>query len=131
MPLAWAHAEFVKLMISRHVGHPVDRPTAVFDRYAGRRPVVGIAVWCLHAPVNRIARGTSLLLALPGSTRLRWTRDGWGTATEVETEPTGFGLYTAELDAASIGDAREIDFTFQWSDTDRWIGEDFRVTVTS
>jgi len=50
---------------------------------------------------------------------------------ETETEQTGFGLYTAEIDAAAIGAAREIDFTFQWSDTERWIGEDFRVTVTS
>jgi glucoamylase len=68
-------------------------------------------------------------LALPGSTRLRWSPDGWGTAAETETQPIGFGLYMAELDAASIGDAREIDFTFQWSDTDRWLSEDFRVTV--
>ena len=130
MPLAWAHAEFVKLMVSRNLGHPVDRPRAVWERYGGRRPKVDTVVWCLHAPVNRIARGTSLLLALPGSTRLRWSLDGWGTAVETETEQTGFGLYTAEIDAAAIGAAREIDFTFQWSDTDRWIGEDFRVTVT-
>jgi len=103
----------------------------VWERYGGRRPKVDTVVWCLHAPVNRIARGTSLLLALPGSTRLRWSLDGWGTAVETETEQTGFGLYTAEIDAAAIGAAREIDFTFQWSDTERWIGEDFRVTVTS
>jgi hypothetical protein len=28
-----------------------------------------------------------------------------------------------------IGEAREIDFTFRWSDSERWAGEDFRVTV--
>ena len=27
--LAWAHAEFIKLMVSRHLGRPVDRPAAV------------------------------------------------------------------------------------------------------
>ena len=35
MPLVWAHAEFIKLLISRHLGHPVDRPRAVWQRYRG------------------------------------------------------------------------------------------------
>src|SRR5438874_7895449 len=26
MPLAWAHAEFVKLLVSRQIGHPFARP---------------------------------------------------------------------------------------------------------
>jgi glucoamylase len=29
MPLVWAHAEFIKLMVSRQLGHRVDRPRAV------------------------------------------------------------------------------------------------------
>jgi glucoamylase len=29
MPLVWAHAEFIKLMVSRQLGHPVDRPRAL------------------------------------------------------------------------------------------------------
>jgi glucoamylase len=131
MPLAWAHAEFVKLMVSWSLGRPVDRPSAVWERYGGRRPAAKTAVWCLHAPINRIARGTSLLLALAGGTRVRWSTDGWGTASEVDTQATGFGLYTTELDAAAIGGAQEIEFTFRWSDADRWIGENFRVEIAS
>ena len=30
MPLAWAHAEYVKLLVSRQIGHPLDRPAAVW-----------------------------------------------------------------------------------------------------
>jgi len=37
MPLAWAHAEFVKLLVSRGLGRPFDRPRAVWQRYRGRR----------------------------------------------------------------------------------------------
>jgi hypothetical protein len=44
---------------------------------------------------------------------------GSGTAAETKIQPTGFGLYTAELDVASIGEAGEIDITFRWSDSDR------------
>src|SRR5262249_813122 len=41
MPLVWAHAEFIKLMLSRHLGYPADRPRAVWRRYQGRRPTAG------------------------------------------------------------------------------------------
>ncbi len=38
MPLAWTHAEYVKLVVSRSLGRPFDRPQRVWQRYAGRRP---------------------------------------------------------------------------------------------
>ncbi|MBK6289718.1 MAG: glycosyl hydrolase [Gammaproteobacteria bacterium] len=34
MPLAWTHAEFVKLLLSIQRGKPVDCPRVVFDRYS-------------------------------------------------------------------------------------------------
>ena len=37
MPLAWAHAEFVKLLVSRQIGHPFARSRAVWQRYRGHR----------------------------------------------------------------------------------------------
>src|SRR5260370_5181489 len=48
MPLVWAHAEFIKLMISRQLRHPVDRPRAVWQRYRGRRPAARHAFWWMH-----------------------------------------------------------------------------------
>jgi glucoamylase len=38
MPLPWAHAEFIKLAVSRSLGHPFDRPKATWDRYKGEGP---------------------------------------------------------------------------------------------
>ena len=129
MPLAWAHAEFVKLMVSRHLGHPVDRPAAVWRRYRGRPPEAKTAVWWPHAAVGRIARGSSLLIALPQSARVRWSVDGWRSVREDDTEPTGLGLHALELDSAPIAEAQQIDFTFRWRDTDQWAGADYRVAV--
>ncbi len=37
MPLAWTHAEFVKLVASRALERPFDRPEAVWRRYRGDR----------------------------------------------------------------------------------------------
>ena len=38
MPLAWAHAEFIKLAVSRHTDRIFDRPEAVWQRYHGNKP---------------------------------------------------------------------------------------------
>ena len=62
MPLAWAHAEFIKLMISRDLGYPVDRPKAVWERYGGRRPENAPAVWLPHAPIDRMDADGRLIL---------------------------------------------------------------------
>jgi glucoamylase len=129
MPLAWAHAEFIKLIVSHKLGHPVDRPTAVWRRYSGRPPAAEAAIWCPHAPVGRIARGNSLAIALPQGAMVRWSVDDWQTLSDADTADTGLGLHAFELCSASIGQAERIDFTFRWRDTAQWVGSDYRVTV--
>jgi glucoamylase len=129
MPLAWAHAEFIKLMISRKLGHSVDRPSAVWERYGGQRPKRGPAIWCLHAPIGRIARGAALVRARPESALVRWSLDGWRTNTEGTTHDTGLGLHALDIDAGVLGEAAWIDFTMQWLATEKWAGENFRIAV--
>ena len=65
MPLVWAHAEFIKLMVSRRLVHPVDRPCAIWWLYQGRRPTARYAFWCPHAPIRESHAGTRLAIALP------------------------------------------------------------------
>ncbi len=57
MPLAWAHAEFVKLLVSRQIGHPFARSRAVWQRYRGHRPTAEYAFWWPHAPIGGFAAG--------------------------------------------------------------------------
>ena len=130
MPLAWAHAEFVKLMISRQLGTPFDRPAAVWRRYRGRRPEAKRAVWCLHAPIGSIGRGIALIIALPRPARVHWGVDGWRNIADAETRDTGLGLHGVELDAAILSDAQSINFTVQWRSAQDWIGQDFLVAIT-
>ena len=129
MPLAWAHAEFIKLMISRHLGRPVDRPAAVWQRYAGQRPEARRAVWCLHAPIGEISVGTTLVIALPRSAQIHWGVNGWQHVADCGTRDTGLGLHAAELDIDMLSDGRSIDFTLQWRDTGEWLGKDFHIVV--
>ena len=67
MPLVWAHAEYIKLLASRKLGRPYDRPAATWQRYQGNRPSIQMAIWMPQAPVYRIRAGQTLLVALPGS----------------------------------------------------------------
>jgi glucoamylase len=129
MPLAWAHAEFVKLMISRQLGYPFDRPAAVWRRYGGRRPEAKRAIWYLHAPIGRIKNGIALIVALPRPARIHWGTNGWQNAADGETQDVGLGLSGFEIGAAALSQARSINFTFQWRDTQDWVGKDFHVVT--
>jgi glucoamylase len=129
MPLAWAHAEFIKLIISRQLGYPFDRPTAVWRRYAGRRPEVKHAIWSLNAPIGSITHGMALIVALPRPARIHWGINGWQHIADGETRDTGLGFHSLELNAAILSQAHQIDFTLQWRDTKDWLRKDFHVAV--
>jgi glucoamylase len=128
MPLAWAHAEFVTLMTSRRLGYPFDRPAAVWRRYGGRRPEAKQAVWCLHAPIGRIEQGTSLVIALPRAARIHWGMNGWQNVADAKTQDSSLGLHNFEIVPCGTH-AESIDFTFQWLDTQAWVGQDFRIMI--
>ncbi len=129
MPLAWTHAEFIKLMVSRHIGHPVDRPSVVWTRYGGHRPAVACAIWCLHAPIVEVGAGMPISIALPRPALIHWGVDGWRNPADEETTATGLGLHACALDAQAFAGAHAIDFTIQWCDTRDWIGQNFRIHV--
>lgn len=50
-PLAWAHAEYVKLAHSILDGRPVDRPEPLWARYHGYRPSTYLWYWSPQAPL--------------------------------------------------------------------------------
>jgi glucoamylase len=129
MPLAWTHAEFVKLMASRQLGYPFDRPAAVWRRYAGRRPEAKRAIWRLNAPLGRINKDMALIIALPCPARIHWGTNNWQNVADGETQDVGLGLHSFEIGADAVSLARLINFTFQWRATRDWIGKDFEVGV--
>ena len=131
MPLAWTHAEYLKLVASRALGRPFDRPEAVWQRYHGERPKATRAIWCEHAPITEIAVGNSLVVALcePGS--VRWGFDGWQRIAERPTTPNSLGLHVLQLETAGMAAGQRVDFTFRYSGGDRWVGTDYRVEVVA
>ena len=52
MPLVWSHAEFLKLLIARREGHPVELLAAVRKRYGRRTPAAKYTRWRNETPVT-------------------------------------------------------------------------------
>ena len=129
MPLVWAHAEFIKLMVSRHLGRPVDRPRAVWRRYQGRRPTVRHAFWWQHAPIKGFDAGARLAVALPRAALVHWGSDGWHDAVDAPTCDSGLGFHVASLDVGHLPPGQRVVFTWQWRNTSAWHNQNYEVAV--
>jgi glucoamylase len=129
MPLVWAHAEFIKLLVSRHLGHPIDRPRAVGQRYRAKRPAARHAFWWPHAPIAGFPAGVRLAVALPLPAVVHWGRDGWQNVADEPTCDSGLGFHVAILDAAGLKPGATIDFTWRWQQSGDWPGRDYALAV--
>src|SRR4051794_37446415 len=129
MPLAWAHAEFVKLLVSRQINRPFDRPRAVWQRYRGRRPVAEHAFWWMHAPIGAMRAGARLAVALPFPAVVRWGRDGWQKIDNAASTDSNLGFHVTVLDTAALPPGSQVDFTWRHQDNGEWAGRDIAVMV--
>lgn len=130
MPLAWAHAEFIKLIVSRQLGHSFDRPKSVWNRYKGNRPRTHLAFWFEQAPINQIVPGLHLIIGLHESGLVHWGYDGWRNGQDVQTVEHSIGFHIAKLNTEELRDGQRIDFTYRIKSTGRWIGEDYHIAVS-
>lgn len=129
MPLVWAHAEFIKLMLSRHLGHPLDRPRAVWQRYRGRRPTARLAFWWPHAAIDGFHAGMRLAIALPRPAIVHWGREAWRHVGDEPTRDSSLGFHVAVLDVDRLPVGERVDFTWRWQETGEWQGRDHTVAV--
>ncbi|HVZ35254.1 MAG TPA: glycoside hydrolase family 15 protein, partial [Polyangiaceae bacterium] len=82
MPLAWAHAEYIRLVRSISDGRVFDLVDIVADRYLKPHAPSPLEIWNFDRQVQVIARGKKLRIPLTSAFRLRWSTDGWATAQE-------------------------------------------------
>jgi len=131
MPLAWAHAEFVKLLVSRQIGYPFGRPRGVWQRYHGQRPLAQYAFWWPHAPIGAMSAGAQLAVALPEPSIVHWGRDGWNEIADAPTSDSGLGFHVAVLETAALPAGSRIDFTWRRHDTGEWSGQHASLRVAA
>jgi glucoamylase len=129
MPLAWTHAEFLKLVTSRMLGRPVDRPKAAWARYRGVRPALTRVMWCEHAPAAELPAGCALTVALQQAGTVHWGVNGWHELRDQATTASSLGLHVVAIDTARLRAGDRIDFTFRRGSD--WVGTDFQIRVTA
>jgi glucoamylase len=129
MPLVWAHAEFIKLVASRALGRPCDRPDAVWARYRGRRRDIGHAIWTRRLPIAEMAAGHGLRICLAEPAIVHHGVNGWTGIADVATEDCGLGLHVADLPTETLQPGDDVEFTFYQRESATWDGRDYRVAV--
>ncbi len=128
MPLAWAHAEYLKLVRSVHDGQVFDRISAAEARY-GKGPVASpFEVWKMRRPVAEMEAGKQLRILSANPFEVLWSVDGWATKQSLTSRELGTAGSVADLPPASSG---ELVFTLCWRNDRRWEGRDFRVKITA
>ena len=131
MPLAWAHAEYVKLIRSIDVGHAIDRPAAAWHRYHGVAPAATRATWRFAAPRPTMAAGRTLRIELLAPARVRCSLDGWQTWADLDARETGVGVWVTDVTGSNrLRPGARVDFTMWWPEAGHWEGRDLHVTVT-
>lgn len=116
MPLAWAHAEFIKLACSIVKGAPVDRPPRVWQRYEGKRPDIQFYYWTPKAPLHTLPAGKRLAFCLPNEALISWHTDGHPAQT-FQTQALRLGVHIARL-SAFLNTTKQVYFSFQGENLD-------------
>jgi glucoamylase len=120
-PLAWAHAEYIRLVRSVSEGKVFDRLDVVADRYLAPHQPSSMEIWNFDYRPSQIKAGNRLRIPLGGNFRLRWTTDNWASFTDTAATPMA-GIYFVDLatDPGQVGTT--IQFTMFWLDSQTWLG---------
>jgi glucoamylase len=131
MPLAWAHAEYVKLARSLQDGAIFDMPPQAKKRYAGSTRECRLATWRFNNKLRQMRMGKRLRVETRAPTIVHWTSDGWATTHDTNARDTGLGMWIADLSTEKSAPGSAVQFTFCWTADNRWEGTDFSVRITA
>ena len=130
MPLAWAHAEYLKLRRSIRDGRVFDTPPQTVQRYVKEKTPSDRVIWRFDHRPPELSPGDVLRVEVLAPALVRWSGDHWETTHEVKTCDTGLGIHVADLDTKDlVKTGRMLAFTFYWPGANRWEGNDFTMTV--
>jgi glucoamylase len=128
MPLLWSHAEFLKLLIAREQGRPIELLKCVEQRYGGsrvRRPSAWH--WRTELPLVSVPKGLALRIEDRCPFSLHFGFDGWQRVQDRAARLQPFGLWSVDLTADELARCRKVDFTRHFADS--WEGTNHGVLV--
>lgn len=127
MPLMWAHAEYLKLLRSARDGVVFDRIPGVAARYQDRSARPPLVVWKLNWRTGRVRPGWTLRVQADTAFMLRWTGDEWQTSHDTRSSTSAAGAFV-DL-RVRLDQKAPLRFTFLWTRSGCWQGEDFQVLI--
>jgi glucoamylase len=129
MPLAWAHAEYLKLARSLEAEFVVDTPPQVVQRYVIDQVMSHFSSWRFNNKCRSIPAGTCLRVETLAPAEVVWTADAWATVNALDTMNPGLGVHVADLPTEALLPAAAVEFTFRWRESGTWEGNNFRVVI--
>jgi glucoamylase len=128
MPLVWTHAEFLKLLIARRDGKPVELLDSVAGRYGGAMPISKYTRWRNETPVATLVTGRTLQVEDRRDFTLHLGWDGWQEVEDLPSQPLPFGLWGVAIGAERYSGRKQLNFTRRYADG--WEGQDHSVELT-
>lgn len=122
MPLLWAHAEYLKLLIARSEGRPVELLRVVEERYSAPLPA-RVRHWRPAAPVFELEHGRLLRIESEQPFTLHFGFDGWQEVQDRAALPLAFGLWGVTFNPGELAGHHELNFTRHLNDGG-WEGQD-------
>ncbi len=129
MPLVWAHAELLTLIIAAARGQPIEYLKAVAGHYRDGTPTARCRHWRDTSPCPRTRAGVMFAVEAERPFMLHVGVDGWQRIRDVDSEPAGLGLHAVELDLTRLGATQSIEFTRRFVGERGWEGRDWRVEI--
>ncbi|HUH92194.1 MAG TPA: glycoside hydrolase family 15 protein [Casimicrobiaceae bacterium] len=129
MPLVWAHAEFLKLLVARELKRPIELLDDVQKRYDAGTPPSSAWHWRQELPFSVLPRGRDLIVEADAAFVLHLGFDGWLDVRDRESEPLPWGRHGVRLAADELAPRGRIDFTRRFVDPSRWEGADHEVQL--
>lgn len=129
MPLIWSHSEFLKLLIARDRGQPVELLDVVRKRYGKRVPKAKRTRWRNETPIATLAAGRTLVIEDRHPFTLRFGWDGWQSVEDLPAEPLPFGLWGVTIAPDSSKGRSELNFTRRYGED--WEGRDHTVAIAA
>ena len=118
MPLMWAHAEYIELVLrSARDGKVFDLIPEVASHFRTGRRRAQLEVWKFNRQVSAVPPGITLRVLAPKPFVLHWSVDGWSNKNDTNSKSTVIGLHYVDIDVPKAQRA-PLKFTFRWLDED-------------
>ncbi|RYG99227.1 MAG: glucan 1,4-alpha-glucosidase, partial [Alphaproteobacteria bacterium] len=126
-PLAWAHAEYIKLLRSKRDGKVFDRVDEAAARYVeGKiKPRRNLLLWGRNFPSRTIVTGTTLRIICGAPFMLRSSPNAWKSRRDISSTSTALGVHYCDIEAPAEGE--KLEWTMFYPEKGTWEGRNYEI----